>query len=275
MDYWIGCDMGSHVDYSALSVLERSMMINALTGHPARNTRGDLLYRWRLRGLYRWPLRTAYPVVARGIAAIAALPQFRSPPRVVCDNTGVGIAVTEQGRTACSSITGVEVWACSITAGEGWRVVRKHELNVSKVQIVGEFKAVLSSGRFKVSKRRDRTGTRPIPGWDVLQRELRAFRAKITASQNEVFGAESGKHDDAVSSCSLPVWLGSLPYMQMRESPESPDDPRFYPRESAAVASEVETIEAAEQTAAAAEKLAEKKRKHREFWDLDNPIWWQ
>ncbi len=176
------------------------MVVDAVTGHPSRNTRGYLLYRWRLRGLHRWPLRTPYPTIAREVAWLAALPQFRTPPRVVVDNSGVGIAVTEQVRTACLSIPGVEVWACSITAGEGWRVVRKHELNVSKVQIVGEFKAVLSSGRFKVSKRRGK----PIPGWDVLQRELRAFRVKMTASQNEVFGAESGKHDDAVLSCSLP-----------------------------------------------------------------------
>jgi hypothetical protein len=125
----------------------------------------------------------------------------------------------------------IEVWGVTITSGEGWRAVRLFELSCSKVQLVGAFKEVLETERFKAARRYDGS---PMRGIDVLKRELRAFKVRVTQHQNEVFGADSGNHDDCVLCVSLPVWAGSLPYMQMKERPDSGDDPGFHSRETTA-----------------------------------------
>jgi hypothetical protein len=247
VDYWCGLDLGSHVDYSAVSVLARSLAINPDTRHPVRDSRGRALYEWRLRGLYRFPHRTPYPEVAAKTARIASLPQLRPRPRVVVDSTGVGVACVEQVRTAMRPFPEIEVWGVSITSGEGWRVSGLHSLNCSKIQLVGSFREALEGNRFKVCLRGD---GEPARGADVLRRELSAFKVKASkTSNNESFGADSGDHDDVVLSCSLPVWCGSLPFMTMRERSTRPDDPGYRPREMDALQAEEEMILADEQEA--------------------------
>jgi hypothetical protein len=251
MDYWIGCDLGSHVDFSAVSVLARSLSIDPRTGMPARDSKGDALYDWRCRALARFPLRTSYPLIARKIATIALMPELRPAPRVILDSSGVGIAVIELVRTELAAHPEVEVWGATITSGESWRVVRKHELNVSKVQLIGAFSACLHSGRFRVCRKPD---GRPIDGADVLERELAAFKARQSKrSDAEIMGADTGQHDDAVLCCSIPVFAGSLRFMAMREFMEEDDDPRFRPREVAALGAEERMIRRAERAAMARE----------------------
>jgi hypothetical protein len=245
MDHWCGIDLGSHVDYSAVSVLTRSLAVNARTGMPFRDSRKNALYEWRLRAISRFPLRTPYPQIAREIARVALMPELGPRPRVAVDATGVGVACLELIRTELAG-SPAEVWGVSITAGEGWRVIRRGELNASKVQLVGAFRATLESGRFRVSRNPDGS---PIAGADVLEKELAAFKVKTSQrSDAEIFGADAGKHDDCVLSVSLPVLLGSLPFMRMREL-RGDDDQPFRPREASALEAEGRTIREAEQVA--------------------------
>jgi hypothetical protein len=281
MDYFVGVDLGSHVDYSAVSVLERSMGIDPDTELPLRDTRGNLLYRWRLRGLYRFPLRTPYPEVAQKVARIASMKTLRSPPRVAVDSTGVGVSVLEMIRTAMRPFPEIEVWGVSITSGEGWRPVRRYELTCSKVQLVGALKAVLEDERLKMAWRVDGS---LIRGAEALKKELRAFKVKMTKANNETFGADSGNHDDCVLALSLPIWLGSLPYMTMRE-PDLRDDPGiFLPGESRAIRNEL-AEEALSRKAEAEAQKRESEAQEREAWaekvrrqrEYENPLadhWW-
>ena len=229
--------------------LARSIAIDATTGFPMRDSRGGALYDWRLRGLLRFPLRTPYTEVARKAAKIAALRELRPQPRVVVDATGVGTACVELIRTAMRPYPDIEVWGISITSGESYRVVARHSINCSKVQLVGSFREVLEMSRFRVCRRHDGG---PIRGAEVLKRELSAFRVRVSRASNEVFGAEAGQHDDCVLSVSLPVWAGSLPWMRMRERFDGEDDPAFRVREHYALtredhkATEEEKIRAAE-----------------------------
>lgn len=214
MDYWIGADLGKHVDYAAVSVLGRSLAIDRRTGMPRRNSQGDPLYQWRVRALQRFPLRTPYPVVARKIARIATMPELRPAPRVVLDSSGVGVAVVEMVRTELARHPEIECWGVSWTAGESWRVIRKHELSAAKIQIVGSLAAALHSGRLRVCRKADGS---PIDGADVLERELAAFKVhQSKRSDAELMGAESGAHDDMVASVALPIFAGGLRMMQMR-----------------------------------------------------------
>ena len=171
-DTWLGVDLGSHVDYSAVSVLTRSLAIDS-SGLPMRNSRHAALYDWRLRGLMRFPLRTAYTEVAKKVASIARSHPLGTHPRVCVDSTGVGIPCTEMIRTALKPYPDIEVWGCSITAGEGWRVAGRQQLNVSKIELTGAFREVLEGGRFKVCRHAD---GKPIRGADVLVRELRSSK---------------------------------------------------------------------------------------------------
>jgi hypothetical protein len=127
--------------------------------------------------LCRIPLRTPYPDVAKKVARIAALPIFQSPPRVVVDGTGIGIAVVEMIRTEMASRPEIEVWSCSITSGESFRAVRLYEMSVSKVQLVSAFREVLDSNRFKVARRPDGSVLR---GAEQLKQELRSFKLRIS-----------------------------------------------------------------------------------------------
>src|SRR5262249_5049758 len=61
---------------------------------------------------------------------------------------------------------------------------------------------------------------KPVPGFDVLEREMSTFRIKTTAAGNQVFGAEASDHDDCVISVALPVFMGNLRFL----APTDPDD---------------------------------------------------
>jgi hypothetical protein len=86
-------------------------------------------------------------------------------------------------------------------------------LNVAKTQLMGAFAEVVDSGRFQVCRRPD---GQPIRGTDVLLKELRAFKIRQSKSGNETSGAEGRDHDDLCLSCALPVFAGSLNFMEMR-----------------------------------------------------------
>ena len=208
--------MGKHVDYSCVTALARTFAISPITGLPMRNSRGFAVYAWRICGIFRFPLRTSYDNVAEMVAEVASLPELNNP-RIVLDSTGVGISTTETVRAATRLYCpDVEVWGCSITAGEGWRHSGRHMVNVAKSQLTGTLRSALEGGRLRICRHSD--GSLP-KGADLLLNELRAFRVKTTASGNDVYGAMSSKHDDIVLSLCLPIWLAStLPMMQMSES---------------------------------------------------------
>jgi hypothetical protein len=243
MDHWVGADFGSHVDPSAVSVLTRSLSIGA-DGRPCRDSRGWALYDWRLRAIERFPLRTSYAVVARQVAAIAAMPELDGP-RVVVDATGVGQGVLEMLRTELAPYPAIQLWGVSITAGEAFKMVGMRMMNVSKVALIGAFAAALHSGRFRVS--RDEHG-RPIRNADLFEKELAAFKVRQSRrSEAEIFGADSGQHDDMVLSASLPTFVGSLPFAEMTTIGESRG--RLRPGESAAMSAESRAIRDAEEEA--------------------------
>ncbi len=127
------------------------------------------------------------------------------------DATGVGQGPLESIRSALADDP-VEVWGISLTSGESWRRSGRGMLNVSKVQLTGALAEALGSERLKESPRRD--GSR-MPNSDVLERELGAFRVRVSSAGNAAYGAEGRDHDDAVVSIAMPIWAGSLRFLAM------------------------------------------------------------
>ncbi len=205
--------MGQFVDYAALSVLARSFAISPTTGMPMRTSLGHPVYAWRIRGIFRFPLRTSYETVAEMIADVASIPGLHKP-RCVLDSTGVGVSTTETVRAAMKRCPDVQVWGCSITAGEGWRVSGRNQVNAAKSQLTGALRSALEGGRLRACRRADDT----LPkGADLLVNELRQFKVKTTKAGTDVYSAASSHHDDIVLSLCLPIWLATLPFMSLPE----------------------------------------------------------
>ena len=89
MGFYVGLDLGQSADFTALAVVQD-------VGEVGED--GKLKRRLHLRHLERYPLRTPYTDIANGVAALMRDPRLwsnRKPPRLVLDNTGVGVAVTD------------------------------------------------------------------------------------------------------------------------------------------------------------------------------------
>jgi hypothetical protein len=272
-DYFVGCDLGKLTDPTALTVMHRSLAVNAVTGLPEKTGRGDYVYRWECRALKRYRLGTPYLSIVADVLRICNRPELRPRPRLVLDSTGVGVAVVEMFTRALVDYPDVECHAISITAGESFtsvapmvrsNLVARGQWRVSKVQLIGAIRDVLESRRFKVSK--DPVTRKPIEFAEVLIKELTNFREKITESANMTYEARQGQHDDLVLATCLPIWLGSQVFCHMRTLADV--DVRaewMQPREV--------TPMDAEQAALELERLANEKRMAEQKADRNRASW--
>jgi hypothetical protein len=260
-DYFVGVDLGKLTDPTALTVMCRSLAINAVSGLPEKSSRGDYLNRWECRALKRYRLGTPYLSIVADVLRICNRPELRPRPRLVLDATGVGVAVVEMFTRALVDYPDVECHSISITAGEGFsavanltraNMVARGQWRVSKIQLIAAIREVLESRRFKVSK--DPETGKSIEFAEVLVRELQNFRERITESANMTYEDRQGTHDDLVLATCLPVWLGSQVFCHMRTlSAADGDKDWFRPRETVALTAESELRAAKNE---AAEKAA-------------------
>lgn len=268
MDHFVGVDLGKLTDPTALTVMARSLSVNALTGLPERSTRGDPLYRWEARALKRYNLGTPYLSIVADVLRICNRRELHPGVRLVLDATGVGVAVTEMFTRALVDFPDVECHTISITAGEGFsavstlartNMVARGQWRVSKIQLIGAIRECLESRRFKVSK--DPVTGKPLEFAEVLVRELTNFREKITESANMTYEARQGQHDDLVLATCLPIWLGSQVFCHMRTTAPSDQAADWLrPRETTALDAEQVATEIAERVALALEAKQHEKR---------------
>ena len=227
--------------------MSRELAIDNDTGLPERDHKRDPVYFWQVLGLRRWPLRTPYVEVIRRLKVIAKRPDIARPVNVVCDLTGVGSAVMEQVRTALESYRDIRVWGISITGGESgsWTPNKKAGrgcFNVGKTEIVSTLAETLGCERLILCPREDGS---PMENTEVLERELRAFKIKVSKTGYQGFEASGSDHDDCVIAISLPLWVGGMRFCQMSTLNQSEDSP-LRSRERSALATEVEAKRAAE-----------------------------
>jgi hypothetical protein len=264
-DLWLGLDLGSLVDYSAASVVRRTLATDPETGWPERSHLGNLMYRYEVLALRRYPLGTAYAAVVKHVVAQLRRPELGRSPRLVIDATGVGAAVVEMFRDALKGLPHVECWAVSITAGKGWSAVGPRALHCAEIELVGAIRSALESGRLKIPAALEHA--------ELLRREFADFRVKITAANNETFSAREGEHDDMVLCVCLAIWLSGLRMMEMHPDPEW-----LLPREQALVSGELQALEREEVEAAEAERSgrlrAREERQAARHADITDDHWW-
>lgn len=114
---------------------------------------------------------------------------------LIVDATGVGRAVVDIFRSA--GLRDLE--AVQITGGKGKSHTGRREWNIAKVEVVGAAQAALSSGALRIGK--------GLPYADILMKELRDYRVKVTQSAHEIFEARQGAHDDLVLAMCLALWF--------------------------------------------------------------------
>jgi hypothetical protein len=198
MSFYVGLDLGQTADYTALAVVH-SVQTRMPDGQAAKGH--------HLRHLERYPLRTPYPEIVEKVAALVrdeklSPPEYdpsrgrysSQPPKLVVDNTGVGVAVTDLLKVKELRFTPVTITGGNRAhkKGTNWRVPKR--------DLVAALEVPFHTGALKVAE--------GLTLWPVLREELLNFRRKIslkTAHDSYEHWRESD-HDDLVLACALACW---------------------------------------------------------------------
>jgi hypothetical protein len=284
MDYFMGLDLGRYTDFCALSVMSRELAIDQTSGLPLRDHRGDAKYFWQIRGLRRWPLRTPYSEVIERVVKIATRPDINPSPRLVVDHSGVGTAVLDMVRHALISYEQIEVWGLSITAGDTWRITARNTANVAKTQLTSSLAEALGCERVVICPRAD--GSK-MENQAVLEKELAAFKIRVSKTGYQSVEAMGSDHDDCVVSVALPLWLGSQRFCHMRTMDDSYKASDWLrPREIEAMKAETAALELERVADAKAQEereadlrraswAANKRTDEERQRDPNDPSWWE
>lgn len=200
MPFYVGLDLGQAADYTALAVVQSVKEPNPETG-------GIQKY-LHLRHLERYELGTSYPEIADKVVALmrderlspneydpSRLRVYRSAPKLIVDDTGVGRAVADLLRTK-----GLKFRAVTITGGDEVNAVGGGRYRVPKRDLVGALEVPFHTGRLRIAE--------GMELWPTLKKELLNFRRKInlkTAHDSYEHWRE-GDHDDLVLAAALACW---------------------------------------------------------------------
>jgi hypothetical protein len=181
--YVSGLDLGQQQDYTALVSVE-------VEHAPDPDLPGQAVLRHGVRHVHRWPLGTPYPAIVGDLKQWFGRVPLNGTALVV-DATGVGRAVVDMLRT---SDLPAYLAPFTITCGfqEGDRTVPKKDLVA----------AVVSALQMRRLRFAEALELRP-----VLEKELEAFRVRVTPDRNETFASfRERDHDDLVLALALAVW---------------------------------------------------------------------
>jgi hypothetical protein len=202
--YTVAVDLGQVNDYTAIAVAERSPGLSRDVGSY------DVIH------LQRLPLGTPYTALPDHLGGLeqfvrrrwttlaaerhrAALPLARAPVELVVDQTGVGRPVVDLLRQA-----GFAPIAITITGGDQVIQVAHREYRVPKRNLAAAVQVLLQTRRLRWAT--------SLPEAVTLKAELNNFKAKISLSGHDSYGASAdwreGNHDDLVLSVALGCWYG-------------------------------------------------------------------
>jgi hypothetical protein len=272
MDTFCGLDLGRYTDFCALSMMTRELSIDSGSGLPVRDHRGNPHYFWQIRALRRWPLRTPYSEVIKQVVRNVTRPDINPRPRLVVDHSGVGTAILDQVRHALSSYQDLEVWGITITAGDTWKMTAFRTINVAKTQLTSNLAEALGNERVYVCPRAD--GSK-MENQEILERELAAFKIRVSKTGYQSVEAMGSDHDDCAVSIALPLWLGNQNFMHMRHiGSASRGDIYLRPREVSALEAEQIAIERAEAESLKRERAELEKANERAYQESRYQTWY-
>jgi hypothetical protein len=190
--YFVGLDLAQTQDYSALVILERR-------GHTPQNYQFDCKY------LKRWELRTGYPEIVSDVVKLVNSPQLTENVRersvLAIDQTGVGAGIADLFRLEKMAAKLIPIYITS-----GTDITRDGDVRrVPKRVLVTNTAIALQTGKLQISEQ--------LPLTETLVAELQNFKAKITTSGNDTYGAGAewrvGNNDDLVLALSMALWTAN------------------------------------------------------------------
>ena len=175
--YFIGLDLGSLIDYTTLSIIQR-----------IGPKQLGLVYLERMRGPYPTQLDRVRSILARQpLDSVSSI--------LIADSTGVGVAVVDMMKEKGMRPIGLTIKASGEAAWD-WRT---RTAVVSKTDLVSQLQVSLQCGRLKFAE--------GLPLADLLINELQSFQVRISDTTGKTtFSAREGEHDDLVLSVSLSCW---------------------------------------------------------------------
>lgn len=195
--YTVGLDLGQGMDFSALAVVERVLMLpeGMTVGEFWRKPHGvEPVEQWHVRALRRWELGTPYPSIVTDVVRLMRAPAM-DDAMLLIDGTGVGRAVRDMfwdewdaARFGCYPPR-----AITVTAGH-----RRNGWNIPKTDLFAAVQVPLQQGRLLIA---DGLGL-----GEVLADELLQFRQRITDAGRELidFERRPGQgHGDLVNALAL------------------------------------------------------------------------
>jgi hypothetical protein len=226
---FIGLDLGQARDFSALVVVDRVAFVKPAVCHPApsfmikggggwtepekRETRHHVVHCERPR------LGTPYPEIVRRVRDL--LDVVGHGAELIVDATGVGRAVIDLFHERA-------VFPIAVTLTGGDAVTRDGSAyRVPKRDLISAVEVLLQEKRLKFAE--------GMANRVALVEELLSFRANVTASGHDAYGAAGARmHDDLVIALALAVWRSRAteaepaarkPISGVSEHYENDDDP--------------------------------------------------
>jgi hypothetical protein len=190
--FFCGLDLGQQLDYSAFIILERRGF-------------SPQTYTFDCRFLHRWQLKTPYPQIVadsvRWMNSESLNKGVHSQTTLAVDKTGVGSPVVDLFKREKMRARLVPV---VITGGDS--VSRDGDtFRVPKRNLVSNVSVALQTGKLKFSEE--------LPLTKTLTAELQNFKAKITNSGNDTYGAGAewrvGNNDDLVLALSMALFCAN------------------------------------------------------------------
>ncbi len=185
--FTVGLDLGQAQDYSALCVVERSVVEEQGTGRKVGYH--------AVRHLHRWKLGTPYTDIVQDVYELTQRHPLPGATLAV-DATGVGRAVVDLFRVADLSVRLVPI---SITGVTNAHPADRGAWFVPKKDLVAVIQTLIHGDRLYIVPE--------LKDAKILGKEIRQFRVKVTAAGNETFEAlRERDHDDMVLSVALACW---------------------------------------------------------------------
>lgn len=190
--FFIGMDVGQTQDHTALVVNERVQPLPRAI--------------YQLRFLKRFPLQTSYPDIFLAIKTLVEHPTLANKSVLVVDATGVGLAISDMLKAMKLPVKLVPMLIV------GGNTVSRDGMtwHVPKRDLATAVKLVLEREALRISTQ--------IPQYNLLVRELQAFRVKISVSAKDTYEAWREKdHDDLVLATAIAVWYAERNRRKMLE----------------------------------------------------------
>jgi hypothetical protein len=186
--YFSGLDLGPPSEFTALAVLERTIL-------PDPERKGQKLKFYAVRHLERFELGTSFPRICDRLKKVFSDSRLQDSTLTV-DQTVVGQPVMKLLNRAR---LGVSTRPITITAGQESEYDQHGACLVPKKELVSTLQVLLQTRHIKVAP--------DLPHAQTLMKELLRFRVKSSlASTDSLQDWREGPHDDLVLSVAIAAW---------------------------------------------------------------------